>query len=162
MPRCRLFGIIVVTLGCLGITQSAVAADMRAVERGLGYLVSKGDLSLREANLMFEALRRSNSHDGYERRAKMEGIHKEIRLAVQNGDLTEEEARKKMEAVRREFRAQRPPRPEMQRRQQERRERMGRARERAERGRERPERGRDGADRGRERAERGVMRRAWA
>ncbi|MEM8680766.1 MAG: hypothetical protein AAGF97_15565, partial [Planctomycetota bacterium] len=101
MPNCLKTLALPILIALFAAAHPALAADLAAVERGLGHMVSKGDLSLREASLMLHVLRRANSGDGYERRAKMAAV-KKIRMAVQAGDLTEEEAREKMRALRQE------------------------------------------------------------
>jgi len=81
------------------------AQDFEAVERRLGGAVETGELSLEQANLMMEALRRS-SHGAREMEAKKHRymqFTREIKAAVEAGKLSEEEAEKKLIAVRREM-----------------------------------------------------------
>jgi len=56
-----------------------------AVERRLGKAVKKGELSLKDANIMMDALRKTSKD-----RLKM--VSKRLKIAVAKGDMTEEEA----------------------------------------------------------------------
>jgi hypothetical protein len=86
------------------------AQDLEAVERRLGGAVEAGELSLEQANVMMEALRRS-SQEAREMEAKKHRFmqfSREIEEAVEAGKLSKEEAEKKMIAVRREMFEQEP------------------------------------------------------
>ena len=81
------------------------AQDFEDVERRLGGAVEAGELSLEQASLMMETLRRA-SREGHEMAAKkrryMEFAN-EIKTAVEAGKLSGEEAEEKLIAVRREM-----------------------------------------------------------
>ncbi len=83
------------------------AQDLEAVERRLGGAVEAGELSLQQANLMMEALKRSAGIDHSDRemeakkRRYMEFM-REIEAAVKDGKMSKEDAEKKLIAVRKE------------------------------------------------------------
>ena len=80
------------------------AQDFEAVERRLGGAVEAGELSLEQANLMMEALRRSNRLAKWKRRNDATWqFAEEIEAAVEAGKLSKEDAEKKLIAVRREM-----------------------------------------------------------
>ena len=80
------------------------AQDIEAIERRLGGAVEDGELSLEQAQVMMDALRRSTGSPHLE--AKKQRYRKftdEIEAAVEAGRLSEEAAEEKLIAVRREM-----------------------------------------------------------
>lgn len=82
------------------------AQDYEAVERRLGGAVEAGELSLEQANVMMEALRRSTRNESDDdrvmeakKRRYMEFVER-MEAAVKGGEISEEEAEKKLIAVR--------------------------------------------------------------
>ena len=90
---------------CLFPLGFVYAQDFEAVERRLGGAVEAGELSLEQANLMMEALRRSSAGDRElgARKERYQRFMNDIREAAEAGKLTEEEAEMKLAAVRREM-----------------------------------------------------------
>ncbi len=95
----------IVTLAACVFPLSFVAAqDIEAVERRLGGAVEAGELSLEQAVLMLDTLRRTlPPHEMHAREHRFEQITHEIRAAVETGKLSEQQAREKLRAVRREM-----------------------------------------------------------
>ncbi|TWT84667.1 hypothetical protein CA13_61470 [Planctomycetes bacterium CA13] len=80
------------------------AQNFEAVERRLGGAVEAGELSLEQATLMLDTLRRSTSSgEMKEKKQRYERYMKEIKDALEQGKLTEEETVMKLAAVRREM-----------------------------------------------------------
>ncbi len=90
---------------CLFPLGFVYAQDFEAVERRLGGAVEAGELSLEQANLMMEALRRSSAGDREvgARKERYQRFMNDIKEAAEAGKLTEEEAEMKLAAVRREM-----------------------------------------------------------
>jgi len=78
----------------------AVAQDLDAVERRLGEGVAEGELSLKQASAMMDALREFAEHEQREEarqedvgiEERLEEIGEELKAAVKSGELSEEEA----------------------------------------------------------------------
>ena len=85
------------------------AQDFEAVERRLGGAVKAGELSLEQANVMMEALKRSagsqheNGREMEVRKRRYMAFAKEIKAAVKAGKLSKEDAEKKMNALRQQM-----------------------------------------------------------
>lgn len=82
---CVLLGSVV--LLPLGLSH---AQDYEAVEKRLGRAVSEGELSLKQATIMMDALRHTAEDKGIEKR--LGAIGKRLKTAVAKGLMTEEEA----------------------------------------------------------------------
>jgi polyhydroxyalkanoate synthesis regulator phasin len=84
---------------------TAYSQDYEAVERRLGQLVAEGAISLDQAKVMMDALRRVGKKPDEDRgrRQKMEAVGRKIREAVAAGKITPEEGRAKMEAFRKQM-----------------------------------------------------------
>ena len=80
------------------------AQDFEAVERRLGGAVEAGELSLQQANLMMESLRRSNSSREMEaKKRRYMQFAEEIEAAVEAGKLSKDDAEEKLIDMRREM-----------------------------------------------------------
>jgi len=91
----------------------ASAADYEAVERKLGEIVAEGHLSLDEAKLMLDTLRKTGGKkaSGYEKKqsykkqsykkenSNLDGAWKKLQMMVKEGKITEAQARQKMAAM---------------------------------------------------------------
>ena len=85
------------------------AQDFKAVERTLGGAVEAGELSLNQASIMLEALKRSagsehsDARDMEGRKRRYMAFAKEIEAAVDSGKLSKEDAEKKLITLRLEM-----------------------------------------------------------
>ncbi len=85
------------------------AQDFEAVEQRLGGAVEAGDLSLEQANIMMEALKRSASsghskaRDIEARKRRYMEFTEQIKDAVESGELSKEEAEKKLIGLRKKM-----------------------------------------------------------
>ncbi len=76
------------------------AQDFEAVERRLGGAVEAGEISLHQAHLMLEALKRSSQSSEMEsRKTQMEKVARELEFAVKTGKLSKTDARAKMDSM---------------------------------------------------------------
>ena len=97
---------LVATAFCILPLGLVYAQDFKAVERRLGGAVEAGELTLEQATVMMEALKRSagseHAHDremeAKERRYM--AVAEEIEAAVDAGKLSKEDAQKKLIALR--------------------------------------------------------------
>jgi len=85
LQACVLFGSVAVL--SVGLSN---AQDYEAVEKRLGRAVSEGELSLKQATIMMDALRHTAEDKGIEKR--LGAIGKRLKTAVAKGLMTEEEA----------------------------------------------------------------------
>ena len=88
----------------------AVAQDFKAVERRLGEGVAKGELTLKQADLMMGALKKATAegkgrHDEKRRKegpgmeARLHAVGARLKAAVKRGEMSEKEARAKWAAI---------------------------------------------------------------
>jgi len=78
----------------------ASAQDYKAVERRLGEAVSKGELTLKQASVMMDALKKQAAKSKSD--ANLESVWKKLQAMVKTGELTEEQAAAKMSAIKKE------------------------------------------------------------
>ena len=81
------------------------AQNYEAIERRLGAGIEAGELTLDQARVMLDALKKShgNGHDLEAKKRKYMEIEREIKAAVKAGKLSEEEAGKKLAGLREEM-----------------------------------------------------------
>lgn len=105
VPTALRTAIMVVAI-CVAPLGFVYAQDLEAVERRLGGAVEAGELTLEQASLMMDALRRSTSDPSNDMRAKKIRYiqrEKKIKDSVESGNLSEADAERKLIAVRREM-----------------------------------------------------------
>jgi len=88
----------------------AYAQDYNAVERRLGEAMAAGEITLEQAQVMMDALRKAAGWEGVRKREAMDQRKKEylaaeekIRAAVAAGQLSAEDAEKRLIAMRKEL-----------------------------------------------------------
>ncbi len=95
---------IVAVAACVFPLGFIYAQDFKAVERRLGGAVEAGELSLDQANLMMDALRRSTvTREMEAKKQRYMKFAEEIKAAVKAGKLSKAEAEEKLIAVRRKM-----------------------------------------------------------
>ncbi len=94
-------GLCAAMILCCGGMETVFAQDFEAVERKLGEAVAEGNLSLEQAGVMMDALRRASTteQDSGTNRAMayLTSVRKELSAAVEAGEISREEAGKRFE-----------------------------------------------------------------
>ena len=87
----------------------AHAQDFEAIERRLGRAVEAGEISLDQAKVMMDALRRTardraeQSSSLEEKKRRFEAIQERVKIAVERGDLSREDAEKRLAGAKKEL-----------------------------------------------------------